>query len=130
MLLKTLAESVFRLDSLRRPLSSKYIIKYHVHLNCIHNLFTYFWHNLSFLFISYEKTLPLVCDDLEKTWLFHEIGSCYLQLERHEEARDYGVRSVAAADGIADNNWQMNANVLLAQSECKYLFRWYHLILA
>lgn len=74
------------------------------------------------MFISWEKKLPLVCSDLEKTWLLHEIGLCYLKLDHHEEARDYGVRSVAAADGIADKKWQLNANVLVAQSECNWLF--------
>ncbi|XP_030592247.1 outer dynein arm-docking complex subunit 4 [Archocentrus centrarchus] len=67
----------------------------------------------------WEKKLPLVCGDLEKTWLLHEIGLCYLELDRHKEARDYGTRSVAAADGVADKKWQMNANVLVAQSELK-----------
>ncbi|XP_044038496.1 outer dynein arm-docking complex subunit 4 [Siniperca chuatsi] len=67
----------------------------------------------------WEKKIPLVCGGLEKTWLFHEIGWCYLELNRHEEARDYGVCSVAAADEIADEKWQINANVLVAQSELK-----------
>lgn len=67
---------------------------------------------------SWEKKIPFVCDGLERTWLFHEIGWCYLELDRHKEARDYGVRSVAAADEIADEKWQINANVLVAQSEC------------
>ncbi|XP_056257513.1 outer dynein arm-docking complex subunit 4 [Seriola aureovittata] len=65
----------------------------------------------------WEKKIPLVRGGLEKTWLFHEIGWCYLELNRHKEARDYGVRSVAAADEIADEKWQINANVLVAQSE-------------
>ncbi|XP_029365136.1 outer dynein arm-docking complex subunit 4 [Echeneis naucrates] len=67
----------------------------------------------------WEKKIPLVRGSLEKTWLFHEIGRCYLELDRHKEARDYGVRSVAAADEIADEKWQINANVLVAQSEMK-----------
>ncbi|XP_070779870.1 outer dynein arm-docking complex subunit 4 [Enoplosus armatus] len=67
----------------------------------------------------WEKKIPLVRGGLEKTWLFHEIGWCYLELNRLEEARDYGVRSVAAADEIADEKWQINANVLAAQSELK-----------
>ncbi|XP_033998675.1 tetratricopeptide repeat protein 25 [Trematomus bernacchii] len=67
----------------------------------------------------WEIKVPLVCGDLEKTWLFHEIGRCYLELNRHEEARDYGVRSVAAADEIADEKWQMNGHVLVAQAELK-----------
>nr|XP_046272370.1 outer dynein arm-docking complex subunit 4 [Scatophagus argus] len=67
----------------------------------------------------WEKKIPLVRGGLEKTWLFHEIGWCYLELSRHKEARDYGVRSLAAADEIADEKWQINANVLVAQSELK-----------
>ncbi|KAL7378138.1 hypothetical protein ABVT39_009166 [Epinephelus coioides] len=67
----------------------------------------------------WEKKIPLVRGGLEKTWLFHEIGWCYLELNLYKEARDYGVRSVAAADEIADEKWQINANVLVAQSELK-----------
>lgn len=72
---------------------------------------------------SWEKKIPLVRGGLEKTWLFHEIGWCYLELGCHKVARDYGVRSVAAADEIADEEWQINANVLVAQSERKCLSR-------
>lgn len=72
------------------------------------------------IWFSWEKKIPLVRGDLEKTWLFHEIGWCYLELGRHEDARDYGVRSAAAADETADEKWQINANVLVAQSQCKY----------
>ncbi|XP_071401543.1 outer dynein arm-docking complex subunit 4 isoform X1 [Centroberyx affinis] len=67
----------------------------------------------------WEEKIPLVRSDLEKTWLFHEIGRCYLELRRHTEARDYGCRSLAAADEIADEKWQLNASVLVAQSELK-----------
>ncbi|GAA6217988.1 tetratricopeptide repeat protein 25 isoform X1 [Lates japonicus] len=67
----------------------------------------------------WEKKIPLIRGGLEKTWLFHEIGRCHLELNRYKEARDYGVRSVAAADEIADDKWQINANVLVAQSEMK-----------
>ncbi|XP_070704436.1 outer dynein arm-docking complex subunit 4 isoform X1 [Pempheris klunzingeri] len=67
----------------------------------------------------WEKKIPEVRGGLERTWLFHEIGWCYLELERHEEARAYGVRCAAAADDIADEKWQMNAHVLVAQSQLK-----------
>uniref|UniRef100_A0A3Q3XKD6 Outer dynein arm-docking complex subunit 4 n=1 Tax=Mola mola TaxID=94237 RepID=A0A3Q3XKD6_MOLML len=67
--------------------------------------------------IEWEKKIPLVRGGLEKAWLFHEIGLCYLALGCYDNARDYGVRSVAAADEIADGKWQINANVLVAQSE-------------
>lgn len=64
----------------------------------------------------------MVRSGLEKTWLFHEIGWCHLELSHHTKARDYGLRSVAAADEIADEKWQLNANVLVAQSECNFYF--------
>ncbi|KAM3597153.1 uncharacterized protein V6R79_000569 [Siganus canaliculatus] len=67
----------------------------------------------------WEEKIPLVRSDLEKTWLFHEIGRSYLELSCYEKARDYGIRSLAAADKIADEKWQINANVLVAQSELK-----------
>ncbi|XP_045065599.1 outer dynein arm-docking complex subunit 4 isoform X2 [Coregonus clupeaformis] len=68
---------------------------------------------------AWEEKIPLACGGLERTWLFHEIGRCYLELKRHTEARDYGVRSLAVADEIADEKWQRNACVLVAQSEMK-----------
>ncbi|TMS15314.1 Tetratricopeptide repeat protein 25 [Larimichthys crocea] len=67
----------------------------------------------------WEKKIPLVCGGLEKAWLFHEIGWCYMELSYHDEARDCGIRSLAAADEIAHEKWQMTANVLVAQSELK-----------
>ncbi|KAK2833164.1 hypothetical protein Q5P01_017053 [Channa striata] len=67
----------------------------------------------------WEKKIPLIRGGLEKTWLFHELGRCYLELNRCEKARDYGIRSVAAAEEIADEKWQINGNVLVAQSELK-----------
>lgn len=62
----------------------------------------------------------MVRGGVEETWLFHEIGWCYLELGHPEEARDYGVRSLAAAEEVADEKWQMNANVLVAQAECNF----------
>ncbi|XP_073793714.1 outer dynein arm-docking complex subunit 4 isoform X3 [Danio rerio] len=67
----------------------------------------------------WEKKLPLACGGLEKAWLFHEIGRCYLELKRYMEARDYGSRSLMAADDISDEKWQLNASVLMAQAELK-----------
>lgn len=68
---------------------------------------------------SWEEKVPLACGGLEKAWLFHEIGRCYLELKRYGEARDYGSRSLTAADDISDEKWQLNASVLMAQAECE-----------
>ncbi|XP_017349629.1 outer dynein arm-docking complex subunit 4 [Ictalurus punctatus] len=67
----------------------------------------------------WEEKIPLVQGGLEKAWLFHEIGRCYLELKRHTKARDYGIHSLSAADDIGDEKWQLNASVLVAQAELK-----------
>ncbi|KAM4598220.1 outer dynein arm-docking complex subunit 4 [Polymixia lowei] len=65
----------------------------------------------------WEEKIAFVRGDLEKSWLFHEIGRCYLELKRPTEARDYGCRSLDSAEEIADAKWQLNASVLVAQSD-------------
>ncbi|XP_065137042.1 outer dynein arm-docking complex subunit 4 isoform X2 [Paramisgurnus dabryanus] len=67
----------------------------------------------------WEERVSLASDPLEKTWLFHEIGRCYLELKRYAEARDYGLLSSEAADETSDMRWQLNAIVLVAQAELK-----------
>jgi len=54
---------------------------------------------------------------LEKTWLYHEIGRCYLEMGEHEKAEDYGEKSLAAAQEAKDDVWQLNATVLIAQAQ-------------
>ncbi|XP_072549801.1 outer dynein arm-docking complex subunit 4 isoform X2 [Salminus brasiliensis] len=68
---------------------------------------------------AWEERVPLVQEEQEKAWLFHEIGRCNLELQCHTEARDYGARSLSMADDIGDEKWQLNANVLVAQAEMK-----------
>ncbi|XP_040291742.1 outer dynein arm-docking complex subunit 4 isoform X1 [Bufo bufo] len=67
----------------------------------------------------WEEKIPLASSSLDKTWLFHEIGRCYLELELFEEARDYGVRSQQEAEEAEDVEWQLNASVLVAQAQVK-----------
>ncbi|XP_066442606.1 outer dynein arm-docking complex subunit 4 [Eleutherodactylus coqui] len=67
----------------------------------------------------WEEKIPLASSSLEKTWLFHEIGRCYLELELLEEARNYGVRSQYEAEEARDAEWQLNASVLVAQAQVK-----------
>ena len=56
---------------------------------------------------------------LEKTWLFHEIGRCYLELNNAEAAQNYGRKSLQSADEEGDVEWQLHATVLVAQAEGK-----------
>ncbi|XP_043530676.1 outer dynein arm-docking complex subunit 4 isoform X2 [Chiloscyllium plagiosum] len=62
---------------------------------------------------------PLTKTHLERTWLFHEIGRCHLELGNNVEARDYGLKALASAQKTGDEEWKMNANVLVAQAELK-----------
>lgn len=75
---------------------------------------------------DYEKAvdvwlvkLPLSKSPLEKTWLYHEIGRCYLELGKYTDAREHGEKSLAAAKEAEDEGWQLHASVLIAQSEVK-----------
>nr|XP_055050208.1 outer dynein arm-docking complex subunit 4 isoform X3 [Misgurnus anguillicaudatus] len=65
----------------------------------------------------WEERAPLARDGFEKTWLFHEIGRCYLELKRYAEARDYGSRSFEAADEISDLRFQLNSSLLMGKAE-------------
>ncbi|CAL8302674.1 unnamed protein product [Merluccius merluccius] len=64
-----------------------------------------------------EQKVPLVRDGMERTWLFYQIGYCYLELRRYAEAREYGCRSLDAAEEIEDDKWVLNANVLVAKAD-------------
>ncbi|NWY06863.1 TTC25 protein, partial [Nothoprocta ornata] len=68
---------------------------------------------------TWEEKIPMAKSSLEKTWLFHEIGRCYLELNQAEEARSYGQKSWQSADEEGDVEWQLNASVLVAQAQVK-----------
>ncbi|KAM7029980.1 outer dynein arm-docking complex subunit 4 [Acridotheres tristis] len=68
---------------------------------------------------TWEEKIPLAKSSLEKAWLFHEIGRCYLELEKAEKAQDYGQKSLQAADEEGDVEWQLHATVLVAQAQVK-----------
>lgn len=56
-------------------------------------------------------------EDLEATWLYHELGQCYLHLENYSKSQECAQKSLAAAKVTGDCAWQLNAWVLLAQSK-------------
>lgn len=58
---------------------------------------------------------------LESTWLYHEIGRCYLELGEYAEAKKYGEQSETAAVEAEDQMWQLQASVLTAQAEGIFL---------
>lgn len=54
---------------------------------------------------------------LESTWLYHEIGRCYLEMGDFSNAKEYGEKSLSAAEDAEDDLWELNARVLIAQSQ-------------
>lgn len=69
------------------------------------------------IYYRWEEKIPLATSSLEKTWLFHEIGRCYLELGLLEDARNYGMKSQEEAEEAGDVEWQLNASVLVAQAQ-------------
>uniref|UniRef100_A0A9L0RRK4 Outer dynein arm-docking complex subunit 4 n=1 Tax=Equus caballus TaxID=9796 RepID=A0A9L0RRK4_HORSE len=68
---------------------------------------------------TWEEKIPLAKTTLEKTWLFHEIGRCYLELDQPWQAQNYGEKSQQCAEEEGDIEWQLNASVLVAQAQVK-----------
>ena len=67
----------------------------------------------------WEKKLPMAENDMEKAWLYHEIGRCHIELGNYDTAIDFGKRCLEYSDKINDAVWQLNAVVLIAQSLAK-----------
>ncbi|NXF83909.1 TTC25 protein, partial [Sclerurus mexicanus] len=68
---------------------------------------------------TWEERIPMAKSSLEKAWLFHEIGRCYLELGEAETAQDCGQKSLESADEEGDVEWQLHATVLVAQAQVK-----------
>ncbi|NXC36801.1 TTC25 protein, partial [Campylorhamphus procurvoides] len=68
---------------------------------------------------TWEERIPMAKSSLEKAWLFHEIGRCYLELGEAETAQDFGQKSLESADEEGDVEWQLHATVLVAQAQVK-----------
>ncbi|NXU50045.1 TTC25 protein, partial [Turnix velox] len=66
---------------------------------------------------SWEERIPMTTCSLEKTCLFHEIGRCYLELDKAQEAQSYGEKSLQAAEEAGDVEWQLHTTVLVAQAQ-------------
>ena len=72
-----------------------------------------------FYYCSWLKRIPLLKTSEESAWLFHEIGRCYWEAGNYTEAKEYGGKSLTAAEDSHDQFWQLNANMLVAQTEGK-----------
>lgn len=67
----------------------------------------------------WESRIPLTKTPLDRSYLFHEIGRCYLELFKVDIARYYAINSFDEAMKINDYIWAMNAKILLGQIDCK-----------
>ncbi|CAG7641536.1 unnamed protein product [Allacma fusca] len=67
----------------------------------------------------WESRMAMAKTSLERTYLFHEIGRCYLEMNKNEIAKYYGNQSLDEATKISDSIWMMNARILLGQVEIK-----------
>nr|CAB3267330.1 tetratricopeptide repeat protein 25 [Phallusia mammillata] len=67
----------------------------------------------------WQEKIPLSKSAVESTWLFHEIGRCHLELGESARAKEFGEKSLSEAKKAEDDVWQLNAGVLIAQSEVK-----------
>ncbi|NWU94167.1 TTC25 protein, partial [Upupa epops] len=67
----------------------------------------------------WEEKIPMATSSLERSWLFHELGQCYLKLNEAKAARSYGQKSLEAANEEGDAEWQLQATALLAESQVK-----------
>ncbi|KFV94089.1 Tetratricopeptide repeat protein 25, partial [Eurypyga helias] len=68
---------------------------------------------------TWEEKIPMAKSSPEKAWLFHEIGRCYLELNKAEAAQHYGQKSLQSADEGGDVERQLHAAVLVAQAQVK-----------
>lgn len=64
----------------------------------------------------WEDKLPMSKSALESTWLYHEIGRCYLETGRFEVAREFGEKASEAAEEADDDEWKLHAGVLVSQA--------------
>ena len=72
---------------------------------------------LLILVVRWLKRVPLIKSSDEGAWLFHEIGRGYWEKGDHQSAKDYGAKSLTAAQDASDHSWQLNASMLIAQAE-------------
>lgn len=67
----------------------------------------------------WEQKLPLSRSTIESTWLYHEIGRCYLECGEFSKAQEFGEMAIKTSGEINDAMWQLQAHVLVAQAHMK-----------
>nr|CAD7413607.1 unnamed protein product [Timema poppensis] len=69
---------------------------------------------------DWEEMLPLISDINSKSWLFHELGRCYLKLGMITKARVYGSKCLASSKMSDDAKLAMHARTLMAEVELSH----------
>ncbi|XP_060581205.1 outer dynein arm-docking complex subunit 4-like [Ruditapes philippinarum] len=65
----------------------------------------------------YNRKAPLCTSPKETSWLFHEIGNCFLMMKIYEYAHESGLKSLRSALEANDQRLQLQSNVLVAVAE-------------
>ena len=66
---------------------------------------------------SWTEKLDYCSDLSEKSWLYHEMGYCYLTLADFAMANQCGIMAYETAESAANLEWQVNACLLIAQAQ-------------
>ncbi|XP_013787907.2 tetratricopeptide repeat protein 25-like, partial [Limulus polyphemus] len=74
-------------------------------------------HELDKAIEVWEMKIPLCNLTIEKAWLHHELGRCYLELNEDIKAKEYGKKSLEYASEAKDVVWQLNSSVLIGHAE-------------
>lgn len=66
----------------------------------------------------FDEKLPYTKEkSIERAWILHDMGRCYLELKKLDKAETFGASSMVIADELRDRRWGLNARVLIAQSQ-------------
>ncbi|XP_046329550.2 outer dynein arm-docking complex subunit 4-like isoform X2 [Haliotis rufescens] len=68
---------------------------------------------------AFARKTKLVERPVERAWLFHEIGDCFLSLSQYGYARDSGRKSLHAAEEAEHQLYQLQACVLIGVAQVK-----------
>ncbi|XP_067686661.1 outer dynein arm-docking complex subunit 4-like [Haliotis asinina] len=68
---------------------------------------------------AFARKTKLAERPIERAWLFHEIGDCFLSLSQYGYARDCGRKSLHAAEEAEHRLYQLQACVLIGVAQVK-----------
>jgi len=67
--------------------------------------------------IDYWKmALETTESQLERAWLYHDIGRCFYELGAFEDACQFGLDAAASAEEAGDERYMLDSNVLIGRS--------------